>query len=179
MRPAFLKLALFKRFLLQIQIIIMKKENLQTATFAAGCFWGVEEAFRTVKGVKSTEVGYMGGTKESPSYDAVCTDRTGHAEAVQVKFDPKVVSYEDLLEIFWNIHDPTQKNRQGSDVGTQYRSAIFFHNKQQESAAKKSKEKLTKKGIKIVTEIVPASDFWPAEGYHQKYLMKRDQKVCH
>lgn len=159
--------------------MVMKNIKLETATFAAGCFWGVEETFRTVKGVKSTTVGYTGGTKENPSYEDVCTDKTNHAEAVRIEFDPEIVSYEKLLEIFWNLHDPTQKNRQGPDVGTQYRSAIFFHNKQQETAAKKSKENLIKKGIKVVTEIVPASEFWLAEEYHQNYLMKRNQKVCH
>ncbi len=159
--------------------MVKKNTKLETATFAAGCFWGVEEAFRTVKGIISTSVGYTGGTKEEPSYEDVCTDKTGHAEAVQITFDPNIVSFEELLEIFWSIHDPTQKNRQGPDIGTQYRSAIFFHSKEQQEAAIKSREKLIKKGIKAVTEIVPASEFWPAEEHHQKYLMKRNQKVCH
>lgn len=154
----------------------------ETATFAAGCFWGVEEAFRIVKGVSGTAVGYTGGTTKNPSYEDVCTDRTGHAEAVQVTFDPAVISYEELLDIFWKMHDPTQRNRQGPDVGTQYRSTIFFHTKEQEQAARKSIKLLEKSGKfndKVVTEIAPATAFWRAEEYHQRYLSKRGVKVCH
>ena len=157
-------------------------EKLEKATFAAGCFWGVEEIFRTAKGVKSTKVGYSGGWLKNPSYTLVCTSMTGHAEAVQVEFDPKEVSYSELLGIFWSSHDPTTSNRQGFDIGTQYRSSIFFHSKEQEKLAIESKEKLEKSGkfkSRIVTQIVPASEFWPAEEYHQKYLMKKGVKSCH
>src|SRR3989338_3542534 len=149
----------------------MKKEtNFEVATFAAGCFWGVEAAFRQIKGVKSTRVGYTGGEMENPTYDDVCTDETGHAEAVEVTFDPKKVSYNKLLDVFWSSHDPTQLNRQGSDVGAQYRSAIFYHNESQKKLAEKSKEALFKK-LKsfIATEIVPAQEFYEAEEYHQQY----------
>ncbi|MFQ5801615.1 MAG: peptide-methionine (S)-S-oxide reductase MsrA [Candidatus Methylomirabilales bacterium] len=149
---------------------------MQKATFGAGCFWGVEAAFRKVKGVKSTTVGYTGGTLKVPTYEDVCSGTTGHAEAVEVDYDPSRVSYEELLEVFWSIHDPTSLNRQGPDVGTQYRSAIFFHNVEQEAAAKASKEKLQRSGRykkSIVTEITPASEFYPAEEYHQQYLEKR------
>ena len=153
------------------------RNNLQTATFAAGCFWGVEEEFRKVKGVKSTIVGYTGGWFEYPSYKHVCTDRTGHAEAIQIMYDPKEVSYEDLLEVFCSIHNPTTKNRQGFDYGTQYRSAIFYHTPQQEEIARKSKEELEMSGRfknkRIVTEIAPASTFYKAEEYHQKYYQKK------
>lgn len=145
------------------------------ATFAAGCFWCVEPAFRKVKGVLSTSVGYTGGTMKDPTYEDVCTGRTGHAEAVQVEYDPTVVSYEELLNTFWNGHNPTTLNRQGPDIGTQYRSAIFFHNNEQESAAKISKEKLQNSGTyrqKIVTEIIPATSFYEAEEYHQRYYEK-------
>lgn len=155
---------------------------MDTATFAAGCFWGVEEEFRNVKGVKSTMVGYTGGTKPHPTYEQVCTDRTGHAEAVEVKYDPSEVSYEQLLNVFWNLHDPTQLNRQGPDHGSQYRSAIFHHTPEQEAAARKSLEALQKSGAysrPIVTEITPASTFWKAEDYHQQYLAKRGQASCH
>lgn len=155
---------------------------LERATFAAGCFWGVEATFRSVKGVVSTSVGYTGGWTENPTYEMVCTDKTGHAEAVEVVFDPQVVNYEDLLNVFWECHDPTQKNRQGPDVGTQYRSAIFYHSPEQEQAARRSKEQLEKSGKykrPIVTEIVPASMFWRAEEYHQQYLEKRGLATCH
>src|ERR671932_1224692 len=139
-------------------IIQVNTKKLQLATFAAGCFWGVEEAFREIKGVKSTMVGYTGGWFNNPTYRDVCTDKTGHAEAVQVQFDPNEVSYEELLEVFWSIHNPTTKNRQGFDHGTQYRSAIFYHTPQQEEIARKSKEELEKSGRlknkKIVIEIV-------------------------
>ena len=153
----------------------------EKATFAAGCFWGVEAAFRQVEGVRSTAVGYMGGTLENPTYRDVCTDKTGHAEAVEVTYDSSQVSYDDLLRVFWQNHDPTTLNRQGPDVGTQYRSAIFFHDAEQEAAAKASKEALQKSGTykkPIVTEIVPASEFWQAEEYHQQYLEKRGLAHC-
>jgi peptide-methionine (S)-S-oxide reductase len=152
------------------------------ATFAAGCFWGVEAAFRQLKGVTSTAVGYIGGTLGDPTYHDVCTGRTGHAEAVQVDYDPSQVSYDDLLRVFWENHDPTTLNRQGPDVGTQYRSAIFFHTPEQEAAAKASKDSLAKSGRfkrPIVTEIQPAPEFWKAEDYHQQYLEKRGQAHCH
>ena len=152
------------------------------ATFAAGCFWGVEEAFRNLKGVTSTTVGYTGGTIKNPSYEDVCTGRTGHAEAVEVEFDPAQVSYSDLLSVFWKIHDPTTLNRQGPDVGTQYRSAIFFRDADQEAAARSSKDALRKAGTfarPVVTEIIPASEFCRAEDYHQQYLEKRGMKSCH
>ncbi len=152
------------------------------ATFAAGCFWGVEAAFRQVSGVKSTAVGYTGGQVEHPSYEQVCTDRTGHAEAVDVEFDPAEVSYEQLLDVFWQNHDPTQLNRQGPDHGSQYRSAIFFHTPEQQAAAEASKTRLEESGkLKrpIVTQIVPAAEFYRAEEYHQQYLEKRGQSSCH
>ena len=155
---------------------------MQTATFGAGCFWGVEAEFRQVKGVVDTAVGYMGGTLKKPSYQDVCTDRTGHAEVVQVQYDPGQVSYEDLLRVFWENHDPTTRNRQGPDVGSQYRSAIFFHTPEQEAAARTSKDELDRSGHykrPIVTEIVPAPEFWPAEEYHQRYLEKRGLAHCH
>ena len=154
-------------------------KKLEKATFAAGCFWGIEAAFAEVKGVESTLVGYTGGTTEDPTYKDVCSDETGHAEAVQVKFDPKKISYEQLLEVFWKIHDPTTPNRQGPDVGSQYRSAIFFHNEEQKNLATKSmKEQQKKLDRKIVTDIVPAQEFYKAESYHQKYFEKHG-KVCH
>jgi peptide-methionine (S)-S-oxide reductase len=144
------------------------------ATFGSGCFWCSEDVFLKVKGVTSTAVGYMGGSLENPTYEDVCTDRTGHAEVVQVEYDPSVVSYEDLLAAFWASHDPTILNRQGPDVGTQYRSAVFFHSEEQEEGARAMKEKLQQKfgKKKIVTEITPASKFWKAEEYHQKYYAK-------
>lgn len=154
---------------------------MEKAAFAAGCFWGVEAAFRKVKGVVSTEVGYMGGTLENPTYKDVCTGKTGHAETVQLEYDPFQVCYEELLSIFWNIHDPTTPNRQGPDVGAQYRSAIFYHTPEQEDAAVTSKERLEEMGRygkPIVTEIVPASTFWMAENYHQQYLEKRGLASC-
>lgn len=155
---------------------------MEKATFGAGCFWGVEATFRQIPGVTSTAVGYMGGTLKNPTYKDVCTDRTGHAEVVQVEFDPAKVSYDELLNVFWANHDPTQMNRQGPDVGTQYRTVIFFHNPRQEAAAKASKEKLQASGHfkrPIVTAIVPAEEFWRAEEYHQQYLEKRGLASCH
>jgi peptide-methionine (S)-S-oxide reductase len=153
----------------------------QKATFAAGCFWGVEAAFRQVPGVVDAAVGYTGGKLANPTYEDVCSDRTGHAEAVQVEFDPIQVSYDRLLDVFWENHDPTTKNRQGPDIGTQYRSAIFFHDADQEKAAAESRDRLEKGGRfrrPIVTEIVPASTFWRAEEYHQRYLEKRGLAHC-
>ncbi|MFQ6017921.1 MAG: peptide-methionine (S)-S-oxide reductase MsrA [Kiloniellaceae bacterium] len=149
---------------------------METATFGAGCFWGVEAAFRRVEGVTATAVGYSGGHAANPAYEDVCTGETGHAEVVRVTFDPARVSFERLLDIFWDIHDPTTRNRQGPDVGTQYRSAIFFHGPEQEAAAKASKERLEGAGRyrdPIVTEITPAAAFYMAEAYHQQYLEKR------
>jgi peptide-methionine (S)-S-oxide reductase len=160
----------------------MKAVTLQKATFAAGCFWGVEETFRRTRGVLDTSVGYTGGKADQPTYDQVCTGRTGHAEAVEVTFDPTQVSYESLLQIFWENHDPTTPNRQGPDVGEQYRSAIFVHSPEQESAAKTSKASLEASGRfrrPIVTQIVPATTFWRAEEYHQQYLEKRGIRSCH
>jgi len=155
------------------------KPALETAAFAAGCFWGIEAAFAEVKGVESTLVGYTGGRTEDPTYKDVCSDETGHAEAVQVKFDPKKVSYGKLLDVFWKIHDPTTLNRQGPDVGSQYRSVIFFHNGQQKKLATKSmKEQQKKLERKIVTDIVPARTFYKAESYHQKYFEKHG-RICH
>jgi peptide-methionine (S)-S-oxide reductase len=155
---------------------------MATATFGAGCFWGVEETFRRTHGVTDTAVGYIGGHTENPTYEAVCTDRTGHAEAVQVQFDPSQVSYDQLLDLFWQIHDPTTLNRQGPDVGTQYRSAIFYHDEAQRAAAIASMERLRTHGTlrrPIVTQVVPASTFWRAEEYHQKYVQKRGGASCH
>jgi peptide-methionine (S)-S-oxide reductase len=152
------------------------------ATFAAGCFWGVEDAFRQVPGVTSTAVGYIGGTARNPSYKEVCTGRTGHAEAVEIDFDPTKVSYLELLATFWKSHDPTTVNRQGPDLGTQYRSAIFFHDATQEKDARDSKAVLTEKGVfkrPMVTEIVPATEFYKAEDYHQQYFEKQGIRSCH
>lgn len=154
---------------------------MEKATFAAGCFWGVEAAFRQVKGVSSTAVGYSGGRFENPTYRLVCTGTTGHAESVQVEYDPALVSYEDLLNVFWENHDPTTLNRQGPDVGTQYRSVIFYHTPEQEAAARASKERLDKSGKyrrPVVTEIVPAAEFYMAEDYHQQYFEKRGISHC-
>ncbi len=149
-------------------------------TFGAGCFWGVEAAFRQIQGVTSTAVGYLGGTVENPTYQDVCTGSTGHAEVVQVEYDPAQIAYEDLLNVFWKCHDPTTLNRQGPDVGAQYRSAVFFHTPEQEAAAKVSKEKAQDRFKRpIVTEITPASAFYRAEEYHQQYLEKRGQASCH
>ena len=152
---------------------------MQKATFAAGCFWGVEATFRKVDGVVETAVGYTGGTTSDPSYEEVCSGRTGHAEAVQVQFDPARVSYDQLLDVFWDLHDPTTPNRQGPDVGTQYRSAIFVHDAEQEAAATASKARLAQAGRyrrPIVTEIVPAGAFYRAEDYHQRYFEKSPRR---
>lgn len=155
---------------------------MEKATFAAGCFWGVEETFRQLPGVIETTVGYLGGHTANPTYKDVCTDETGHAEVVQVTFDPSKVSYEKLLDTFWSAHDPTTLNRQGPDIGTQYRSAIFFHSPEQERQARASKEKMQGSGKfkrQLVTEITSAPTFYPAEEYHQKYLAKRGLSHCH
>lgn len=155
---------------------------LETATFGAGCFWGVEELYRKLNGVKETAVGYMGGTMEKPTYEDVCTDRTGHAEVVQVQFDPSVISYEELLNVFWENHNPTTPNQQGPDFGTQYRSVIFTNSPEQKAAAEKSIRDVEASGkwkSRIVTEIVPATTFWKAEEYHQKYLEKKGLSSCH
>jgi len=148
---------------------------MEKATFAAGCFWGIEDAFRQVKGVTEAAAGYTGGTVENPTYEDVCSHTSGHAEAVEVQFDPAQVSYDDLLSAFWKVHDPTTLNRQGPDVGSQYRSAIFFHSPEQEAAARASKAKQEASGRyrrPIVTQIVPAARFWRAEEYHQRYNEK-------
>ena len=155
---------------------------MEKATFGAGCFWGVEATFRKVRGVKNTAVGYMGGTLDHPTYKDVCSDRTGHAEVVQVEYDPAEVSYDQLLNIFWENHDPTTLNRQGPDYGAQYRSAIFYQTPEQQALAQSSKEKLQASGRfkrPIVTEITPAATFWIAEDYHQQYLEKRGMASCH
>ena len=155
---------------------------MEQATFAAGCFWGVEEMFRKMPGVASTAVGYCGGDTENPTYQQVCTDRTGHAEAVQVEFDPGQISYEQLLDAFFSNHNPTTLNRQGPDSGSQYRSAIFYHSEAQHQAAAAARDKLAASGRfgrPIVTQIVPAVEFYKAEDYHQQYLAKRGQRQCH
>jgi peptide-methionine (S)-S-oxide reductase len=152
------------------------------ATFAAGCFWGVEDAFRQVKGVTSTTVGYSGGTKRDPTYKEVCTGTTGHAESVEVEYDPSQVSYRELVAVFFQSHDPTTLNRQGPDVGTQYRSAIFYHDAEQEAAAQEAKAALEKAGVfkrPVVTQILPAPDFYRAEEYHQQYFEKQGIRSCH
>jgi peptide-methionine (S)-S-oxide reductase len=154
----------------------------EIATFGAGCFWGTEAAFRRVPGVLDAEVGYSGGHTANPTYNDVCTDETGHAEVVQVTFDPAQLTYEHLLNAFWEMHDPTQVNRQGPDFGKQYRSAIFFHSPEQEAAAKKSKAALNasaKFHRPIATEITAASPFYRAEEYHQRYLERRGAASCH
>ncbi|MHC4739555.1 MAG: peptide-methionine (S)-S-oxide reductase MsrA [Planctomycetota bacterium] len=155
--------------------------DFETATFAAGCFWGVEAAFRQVPGVVSTSVGYTGGRTKNPTYRAVCSDKTGHAEAIQILYDPAKVSYEQLLQLFWDIHDPTTVNRQGPDIGSQYRSAIFYHNPNQRSLAEELKIKLTQSDKfkrPVVTQIKPASTFYRAEEYHQRYLEKLGRLSC-
>jgi len=160
----------------------MMATNTEKATFAAGCFWGVEATFRALPGVKATRVGYIGGTTVNPTYKDVCTDRTGHAEAVEVEYDPAEISYDQLLNVFWENHDPTQVNRQGPDHGTQYRTAIFFHSPEQEKQAKASKDALEKShrfNKPIATQIVPAVTFYEAEDYHQQYLEKKGLASCH
>jgi len=155
--------------------------QVEKATFGAGCFWEVEELFRRIPGVASTAVGYAGGTLENPTYEDVCTDKTGHAEVVQVEYDPSQVSYEQLLDIFWNNHNPTTPNRQGPDIGTQYRSVIFYHSPAQQATAVASKERFEKTARyrrPIVTQIVPAATLWRAEEYHQGYLNKRGMVSC-
>ena len=155
---------------------------MAVATFGAGCFWGVELTFQKTKGVTSTSVGYSGGTTHNPTYEEVCTGRSGHAEVVQVEFDPSIVSYEELLDVLWGCHDPTTLNRQGPDRGTQYRSAIYYHSPEQEASAMASKAKADKSGqfsSPIVTEITSASEYYIAEDYHQKYLEKRGMGSCH
>jgi peptide-methionine (S)-S-oxide reductase len=157
-------------------------ETMAKATFAAGCFWGVEDAFRQVKGVTSAIVGYTGGTRRNPLYEDVCTGKTGHAEAVEVEFNPAEVSYGELLAVFFQSHDPTTPNRQGPDIGTQYRSAIFFHDAEQQAAALEAKAALDRAAVfqrPVVTEITPASEFYRAEEYHQQYFEKRGMKSCH
>ena len=154
---------------------------MEKATFGAGCFWHVEEAFRHLKGVTATTAGYMGGTLKNPTYEDVCTDKTGHAEVVEILYHPETISYEELLNVFWDIHDPTTKNRQGPDVGTQYRSAIFYHTLEQKAmaeASKKNLEQSRKYKKKIVTEITKATAFYPAEEYHQQYLAKHGLAAC-
>lgn len=154
---------------------------MATATFAAGCFWGVQARFDRLRGVRSTEVGYTGGTSDHPTYRQVCSNMTGHAEAVRVEYDPDVISYEDLLTEFFAMHDPTQRNRQGPDVGSQYRSAVFFHTPQQAAAAHEAIERLRAEGRysrPIVTQVVPADTWWPAEEYHQKYFAKHGRAGC-
>jgi peptide-methionine (S)-S-oxide reductase len=154
-------------------------EGTETATFAAGCFWSVEVDFRNTPGVTDARVGYVGGRTENPSYEQVCTGSTGHAEAVEVTFDPDEVSYAGLVDRFWSVHDPTQMNRQGWDVGTQYRSAIFTHSPEQTEAAAASKARAQARFRKpIATEIVAATTFWPAEEYHQQYLVKNGRATC-
>ena len=156
---------------------------MEKATFGAGCFWGVEVAFAAIPGVTATAVGYEGGSLDRPTYKDVCTDQTGHAEVVEIDFDPGKVSYEALLDKFFDMHDPTTLNRQGPDWGAQYRSAIFFHSPEQEHQAKAKIEQLTAEGRfkpkRIVTQVVPAQTFWRAEEYHQKYLEKRGAASCH
>lgn len=169
--------------MLQKTMLKQKPVGLQTATFGAGCFWGIEEIFRKTAGVVETAVGYMGGEMKNPKYEDVCTDETGHAEVVQITYNPKEVSYDQLLGLFWQNHNPTTLNRQGPDIGTQYRSVIFFHTPVQQKIAQKSKEALAKSGKwaggEIVTQIVPVQQFYCAEDYHQKYLMKRGLDSCH
>jgi peptide-methionine (S)-S-oxide reductase len=153
----------------------------ETATFAAGCFWGVEANFRKLDGVISTRVGYTGGHKQDPTYREVCTDRTGHAEAVEVAYDPAKISFAELLDAFWSLHDPTTKDRQGPDFGSQYRSAIFFHDDEQEKLAHESINEVDASGVfrnKIVTQVAPAVTFYPAEDYHQQYIEKQGA-TCH
>lgn len=162
--------------------VTKSETSKDTATFAGGCFWGVEHLLRDLPGVFTTTVGYTGGTTQNPTYEKVCTGKTGHAEAVQIVFDPNVISYEKLLSYFWRLHNPTTKNRQGADVGSQYRSAIFYHSDEQRQLAEKSKKDFDASGVfktKAVTELVPASQFYPAEEYHQDYFLRNGGHVCH
>jgi peptide-methionine (S)-S-oxide reductase len=155
--------------------------NIKKATFAAGCFWGVEAAFKEIEGVLETKVGYTGGHKENPTYNEVCSDKTGHAEAVQIKYNSNMVTFNDLLEKFWNIHNPTMLNRQGPDFGSQYRSVIFYHDEEQKKIAERSKKKLQQSGKyekDVVTIIEPAQKFWEAEEYHQNYFDKNSNAAC-
>ena len=153
--------------------------SMEIATFGAGCFWGVEPVFQKLKGAVKTTVGYMGGTLKNPTYEQVCTNTTGHAEVIQIQFNPDEISYEQLLDVFWELHDPTQLNRQGPDVGTQYRSVIFYRTKEQKKLAGETREKQQKNYTKkIVTEITSAQEFYPAEEYHQKYLEKHGLSHC-
>jgi len=157
-------------------------QSTSLATFGAGCFWEVEEAFRTLAGANQTTVGYMGGTTVNPAYEEVCTNRTGHVEVLQVEFDPTQIKYAQLLDAFWQCHDPTTLNRQGPDVGSQYRSVIFFHDKDQQAVAEQSKAELAKSGKftdPVVTTIESAQTFYPAEEYHQQYLLKNKSANCH
>jgi len=160
-------------------MIDKKMHNAKIATFGAGCFWHVEEEFRKLEGVVETTVGYMGGETKNPAYKKVCSDKTGHVEVCQVEYNPKIISYEKLLETFWKIHDPTQFNKQGLDIGSQYKSVIFFHDKNQMNIALESKEmQQIHHKRKIMTEILPAEIFYKAEEYHQKYLFKKENEVC-
>jgi len=155
--------------------------NIEKATFAAGCFWGIESAFCQVEGVISTTVGYSGGNTKNPTYEEVCTDKTGHAESVLIEFNPELITYEKLLELFWSIHDPTTLNRQGPDIGSQYRSIVFYHSEEQKNMAINTKDKLEKSkrfSRKIVTEIIPSTVFYKAEEYHQKYFQKHGLVKC-
>ncbi len=152
---------------------------MEIATFGAGCFWGVEATFQKLKGVLKTTVGYMGGNLKNPTYEQVCTDKTGHAEVIEIEYDEEQITYEKLLEIFWEIHDPTQLNRQGADIGKHYRSVIFYQNDLQKNLAEESKKQIQKKfDKKIATEIIPAKKIYPAEEYHQKYLQKQGRASC-
>lgn len=160
----------------------MNNDNFETATLAAGCFWCVEAVFDALEGVTDVVSGYSGGHKENPTYAEVCTGETGHAEVVQITFDPKIVSYADILRVFFTVHDPTTLNRQGNDVGTQYRSAIFYHNPEQKRTAEEIRDEIAAAGIyddPIVTEITPFNRFWPAEDYHQEYFANNpNQPYC-
>jgi peptide-methionine (S)-S-oxide reductase len=165
-----------------LELQIRKGGTMELATFGAGCFWGVEETFRKLPGVKATAVGYEGGPLKNPTYEDVCTDLSGHAEVVQIEFDPALISFDKLLDVFFVSHNPTTLNRQGPDIGTQYRSVVFFHSAQQQAAAEAAKKRWEASGKfkkPIVTQIVPSETFYPAEEYHQKYLMKRGLGSCH
>lgn len=162
-------------------ILLHMNKVLETVSLAGGCFWGVQQILDETPGVVSSRAGYMGGEKDNPTYEEVCTGQTGHAEAVEITYDPNIISFENLLEKFWSLHDPTTKNRQGPDVGTQYRSAIFYYTEDQKVLAESAKEKLNQSGKfsnPVVTEIVPATHFWLAEDYHQKYNEKNG-RTCH